>query len=151
MDNVARLTAIEAIKSLKGKYFRCLDTKDWHGFQSVFTADAIIEIPENFDTPFALEPFVAMVKTALANAVSIHHGHMPELDILSETDARGIWAMNDQLFFPPGDAGLTGAAEIVGAGHYHESYRCGGGEWRIAKLRLTRIYLQSRGNSRTVA
>ena len=30
------LDAIEEIKSLKARYFRCMDTKDWDGFQAVF-------------------------------------------------------------------------------------------------------------------
>ena len=150
MDDVSKLLSIEAIRSLKARYFRFVDTKDWKGLRSVFTDDAKIEIPENFDRPFAPDPFVEMVEAALANAISVHHGHMPEIEILSETEAQGIWAMNDHLTFPPGDAGLTGAAEIVGSGHYHESYRREGNDWRIATLRLTRIRLQSLGSPRSV-
>lgn len=150
MDDLAMLLAIEAIKSLKARYFRCVDTRNWAGLRDVFTDDAIIEIPENFDEPFAPGPFVKVVEVALAKAISVHHGHMPEIEILSDDHARGIWAMNDHLIFPPGEKGLTGAAEIVGAGHYHETYRRSGLDWRIASLRLTRLWLQSLGSIRSV-
>ena len=34
MDTVERLDAIEAIKQLKARYFRCMDTKDWDGLRA---------------------------------------------------------------------------------------------------------------------
>lgn len=150
LEDLARLIAIEEIKNLKARYFRCVDTKDWSGLRSVFTDDAVLEIPENFENPFGPDDFVEMVAAALANAVSVHHGHMPEIEILSDDRARAIWAMNDLLLFPPGDAGLVGACSIVGDGHYHETYQRADGNWRIASLRLTRLRLQSTGQMRSV-
>ena len=68
---------------------------------------------------------------------SVHHGHCPEIEVLSDTEARGIWAMEDIVEFTDGT--------LHGYGHYHETYRKEGGEWRIATLHLTRIRLtQSR-------
>ena len=32
MTTVDELLAIEEIKQLKARYFRCVDTKDWEGF-----------------------------------------------------------------------------------------------------------------------
>jgi SnoaL-like domain len=43
-----QLLAIEAIKQLKARYFRCLDTKDWAGFLAVFAPDAVIDASEAF-------------------------------------------------------------------------------------------------------
>jgi bile-acid 7alpha-dehydratase len=34
---VQRLNDIEEIKQLKGKYFRCLDSKDWAGLEETFS------------------------------------------------------------------------------------------------------------------
>ena len=34
---------VEKIKKLKARYFRCMDTKDWDGFQSVFAPDATMD------------------------------------------------------------------------------------------------------------
>ena len=44
MDTVERLEAIEEIKQLKARYFRCMDTKDWHGFTTVFAPDARMDV-----------------------------------------------------------------------------------------------------------
>ena len=40
MTDIECLLAIEEIKNLKARYFRCMDTKGWTGFQAVFAADA---------------------------------------------------------------------------------------------------------------
>ena len=44
MDGIERLQAIEDIKQLKARYFRCMDTKDWDGFAAVFTPDATMDV-----------------------------------------------------------------------------------------------------------
>jgi hypothetical protein len=33
MTDVERLLAIQEIEHLKARYFRCVDTKDWGGFE----------------------------------------------------------------------------------------------------------------------
>lgn len=41
MNTIDQLVAIEEIKALKARYFRCVDTKDWDGFGAVFATDAV--------------------------------------------------------------------------------------------------------------
>jgi len=43
MSDAAHTRAIEEIKQLKARYFRCMDTKDWAGYLNVFTPDAKID------------------------------------------------------------------------------------------------------------
>src|SRR5229473_1028477 len=43
------------------------------------------------------DAFVARVSTNLANVLSVHHGHMPEIELTGPTTARGVWAMFDWL------------------------------------------------------
>jgi hypothetical protein len=43
-----RLEAIEEIKQLKARYFRCMDTKDWDGFTSVFAPEARMDVSGEF-------------------------------------------------------------------------------------------------------
>jgi hypothetical protein len=57
---------------------------------------------------------------------------MPEIELLSATEARGIWAMFDYVEFKP-------SRGIRGYGHYHEEYRKEAGSWHISKLKLTRL------------
>src|SRR6266487_3963844 len=44
VNTVERLEAIEEIKQLKARYFRCMDRKDWDGFASVFAPDARMDV-----------------------------------------------------------------------------------------------------------
>jgi hypothetical protein len=70
--------------------------------------------------------------TTLAEVLSVHHGHMPEIKLTSDTTATGIWAMEDHLEFP-------GGIVLNGAGHYHEEYVKQDGVWKIRSLNLTRL------------
>ena len=65
---------------------------------------------------------------------------MPEIEILSDSEARGIWAMEDIVEF-------TGR-RLHGFGHYHETYRKDGGQWRIARLHLTRTRIETAARNR---
>ena len=125
---------IEAIKQLKARYFRLMDTKDWAGFRAVFTPDVHVDVTaDGAGTYDGLDTFMAMLEQALADAVTVHHGHMPEIEVTSPTTATGIWAMEDQLRF--GEGGPV----VHGFGHYHEAYEKVDGQWRIASTRLSRL------------
>ncbi len=71
--------------------------------------------------------------------MTTHHGHMPEITLLSATEAEGIWAMFDyvQVAFEDGTE-----VDLKGYGHYFETYRKGDdGRWRISSKRNTRLRL----------
>lgn len=138
------LADIEAIKQLKARYFRCLDMKLWAEFGEVFTADGRLDSSD--DAPHAVatgrEAIVAMVSGAVHAAVTVHHGHMPEIEITAPDRARGIWAMEDYLEFPGDPPVLV----VHGRGHYLEEYEKGAdGAWRIKSLRLQRLWLEHNG------
>ena len=138
------LADIEAIKQLKARYFRCLDKKLWPEFGEVFAEDAHLD--SSGDAPQAVATgraaIVAMVSGAVGEAVTIHHGHMPEIEIFAPGRARGIWAMEDYLEFP----GDPPALVVHGRGHYLEEYERGAdGAWRIKSLRLVRLWLTHNG------
>jgi len=141
---MAEIDDIEAIKQLKARYFRFLDTKQWPEFVDVFTPDVSTEVAEANITMTGAEEFVAFVSAAMADAVTTHHGHMPEITLTSDSTATGIWAMFDDVDLPRGIQGVPGVPEgpsrMRGSGHYHERYVKGqDGRWRIAALRLTRL------------
>jgi hypothetical protein len=137
------LIDIEAIKQLKARYFRCVDTMDLEGWLDVFTDDAsLVYAREIFtsktveQTMFKVEGKKAIKDYWISNTTrlqSAHHGHMPEIEIISDTEAKGIWAMEDIVEFTD--------SILHGYGHYWETYRKAGGKWRIATLRLTRTRL----------
>jgi hypothetical protein len=151
MTDLETLLAIESIRRLKAAYFRCMDTKNWIELAGLFTADATfdvrgaLEMPKSEDA-YAAEPVISgraaivdYVRTGLAPLVSVHHGHMPEIEIISATLAKGLWAMSDLLVVPKG-----GPFHIFrGYGHYRETYVREGAVWRIATLQLRRLYVQT--------
>jgi hypothetical protein len=146
MDELARLTATQAIMALKARYFRAMDTKDWAALRAVFTDDLVADFRDA--TPVhqpemlihGADPYLAMLAPMLESVVTVHHGHMPEIDVESVTQARGVWAMED-LLWPRAGSALP-FASLRGWGHYHERYRCTGGVWQIAEIRLTRLRVE---------
>jgi uncharacterized protein (TIGR02246 family) len=127
---------IEAIKQLKARYFRTMDTKDWAGMRHVFTDDVVIDTTESGGgIVTGADDFVSFLQATLDGAVTVHHGHMPEIELTSPTTARGVWALQDFIIWPDG-------TRLAGAGHYHETYsKDGSGEWRIASSTLTRLHM----------
>jgi len=137
IDAAQRLLDIEAIKQLKARYFRLLDTKQWDDWAMVFATDVVMEVPEVGMVSNGRAEVVLSVSTALKRAQSAHHGHMPEIELTGPDTARGVWAMFDYVEWPPGDDGRRRG--LTGYGHYFEDYVREDGEWRIARLRLERL------------
>ena len=124
---------IEAIKQLKGRYFRTMDTKDWDGMRDVFADDVVIDTTDSGgNVVTGGDEFMAFLRPVLDDVVTVHHGHMPEIELTSPTTARGVWSMEDMLRYADG-------TELHGYGHYHETYEKVDDTWRIKTLRLTRL------------
>lgn len=160
-------TAIEAIRQLRARYFRFLDTKQWDEFAKLFAPGAVLDARESFLArhPVSGEPLVIgkaeLVETLdtgdmlmvggetiaakgdllWKNVVTVHHGHMDEIEILDEENARGIWSMEDRLLFLDPASPIR---EIQGFGHYHDTYKMVAGEWKIAASRLSRLRVDVR-------
>jgi hypothetical protein len=142
MTDTERLMALEEIKQVKARYFRCMDTKDWAGFEAVFTPDATADYSSEGDarewSAAGAAKVVSLVRKAVEPAVTIHHGHMAEVEVLSANTARGIFAMEDLIWWPAGSRRKT----LHGWGHYHETYEKVGGKWLIKTLKLTRLRVE---------
>lgn len=149
MDQHQTLAAIEAIKQVKAIYFRAMDTKQWGLLEDIFTEDIVCDYRDAMRDPHSprredstsddwvihgRNAAIAFIRNGLGPVISVHHGHMPEIDVDSADSARGIWAMTDRLIFPHGPV-----REFLGFGHYHETYRKIDASWRIATIRLTRL------------
>ena len=134
-----QLWDIEQIKQLKARYFRLLDMKDWAAFEQLFTDDCVHYLPQESPKPqVSNAEYFADLKVQLGRGVTTHHGHMPEITLLGDTEAEGIWAMFDyvQTDIP------SGPVSIQGYGHYFETYRKGpDGQWRISSKRNVRLRL----------
>jgi hypothetical protein len=145
MTDLERLLAIEEIKRIKSKYFYCLDTKDWAGWkESVFAPDGSLEVPEALAEPIVgIDRIIEWVSAQAGTQVSVHHGHMPDIEICSADSAKGIWAMEDRLYRPKNAPHASGFSYLHGFGHYHETYVRGPKGWRIKTTRLTRLRVET--------
>jgi hypothetical protein len=133
-----RLTIIEDIKQMRARFARCLDTKDWVAFQSLWAPDGTMDAREEgeagglYQGPETITKFIA---AALQHATTVHHLHAPEIEVLSPTTAKGVWAMEDRLRWPPGGP----ITELTGYGHYNETYQKIDGRWVVKTFKLTRL------------
>jgi hypothetical protein len=134
--DIAQLTAIEEIKQLKARYFRLMDTKRWEELLEVFSKDAVLGAPEDEIHQEGRQNIVDFLRRRNGPSRSVHHGCMPEIEIVDEVTARGIWAMFDHVERPEGDRGRW---IQQGYGHYLEEYTKADGQWRIRHLRLIRL------------
>ena len=124
---------IEAIKQLKARYCRLMDTKDWEGYRRVFTDDVTMDTSDaGGNIIVGADDFLEFLLGAIGDAVTVHQCHTPEIEVTSPSTATGIWAMEDMLRYPNG-------VELHGYGHYYESYEKQDGEWRVKSSKLTRL------------
>ncbi|PXW30370.1 UNVERIFIED_CONTAM: SnoaL-like protein [Williamsia faeni] len=146
--------AIEEIKRVFAARLRCMDTKQWHEYAPLHTDDVVSEtwggLPEDKQPRTGDTANRVVGKKKLAEAIralldgpvcvtTAHHGHTPEIELTSDTTARGIWAMEDMLWWRDGDEEL----HLHGYGHYHEEYRKEDGRWLISYRKLTRLRVDS--------
>ncbi len=139
LDQLQVLVAKDAIRELKARYFRFLDTKQWDQWTEVFEPHFEHEMEfEQQQINGPREEFVGFVSAALAGTITVHHGHNPEIEITSPTTARAIWPFVDRLK-PAPDAEPGQGVTLTGFGHYHETYVKSESGWRIKTQRVTRL------------
>ncbi|WP_234671075.1 nuclear transport factor 2 family protein [Dyadobacter sp. CY261] len=130
---------------LKARYCRYVDTKQWDELGRLLASDPLITF-ENAEGAIIYQFSTAkdFVESCLIleKAVSIHHLHNAEIEILSESTAKAIWAMEDRIYFSP--AIESPFKTLHGYGHYHETYLMEMGEWKIKSLLLKRSVLDIR-------
>jgi ketosteroid isomerase-like protein len=139
LNDTERLVAIDAIKQLRSRYLRLLDTKQWDEMVTLYTTDATLRFET--EAPGMVfrgrEGILEMVSTSLVDVISVHHGHMAEIEFQSPDKASGVWALEDILWFGP-DSRAPGK-RIHSFGHLKDIYARFGGRWLIKEVAITRL------------
>ncbi len=134
MSDLERLVAIEEIKQLKSRRDRAVDMKDWEALKALHAPDHQSHV-EGFSSWTTAAEMIENVRASLAGVTSVHHCHTPDITFESPTRAKGIWAMEDNLFWSQGREQHW----LRGFGHYEEIYEKRDGRWVYVWRRLTRI------------
>lgn len=145
IDPTQYLLGVERIRQVKARYCRFIDTKQWHQLSTLFTADCRFEGLGSAPAGADVATFVKGVSTRLANTISVHHCHTPEILMTGPNRARVVWAMEDYVEWADGSTvkETPGSRGFRGYGHYEEEYRQESGEWKICFLRLTRLRIDA--------
>ena len=135
--DIQRLMDIEAIKQLKHAYFRCVDTANLEELGTLFHEDVSVhfkgggyewklqgrkEYLDNIGISFSRE------------SVGHHNGHHPEIQMISETEATGLWYLADHMWI------LNHNALTQGTALYWDRYLKVDGRWLIKDTNYERIY-----------
>ena len=149
MDAIQKLVEIEAIKQLKARYQRAVDTKDWDLMRSVLASDATSVYSDGkyaFDGREAIVKFLAD-NLGTPDVQSMHHAHTPEIEITSDSTASGIWYLEDFVVSALPSDGAPDGTVLHGTGVYHDEYVKVDGEWQIQRTGYERIFedVQPRG------
>jgi len=124
---VSDLDELEAIKQLKYKYLRCLDTKAWGELAECFLEDATSAYDAGKYTFEGREQVIGFLEKALGppTMITMHQVHHPEIELTSATTATGRWYLEDMVIDTKHNTTLRGAA------FYRDEYVKVGGRWKL--------------------
>jgi hypothetical protein len=130
---IARLEAIEAIKSLKARYWSCCDAKDVEGVRNCFV-DGPVEI--HYDGPVGLVRHRDGLYEVFKNVacqdeiIEMHHGGPAQIEITGAQSAVGRWGLVYHLM------NTEQETLSVCGGYYDDEYAKLEGQWLIQKARF---------------
>lgn len=127
---------VEEIKKLKARYFRSLDSKDWELYASVFAEDCMVDLRGAGGELYEGRPAFVAYASSLKLVQSVHHGHMPEIDLTGPTTATGVWVLEDYNLWEDG-------SQNHGWGHYLETYEKKDGRWAIKTMKLSYLRMET--------
>jgi hypothetical protein len=145
MSELETLVEIEAIKQLKYRYFRCLDSKRWAELGECFTPDATSSYDGGKYSFSGREQILGFLERALGRPtmITLHQGHHPEISLTSPTTAKGTWYLEDEVIDAKRNTTLRGAA------FYHDEYVKLDGAWKLKSTGYVRTFEEMWDRSET--
>ena len=121
------LQEIEAIKQLKYRYFRCIDTKAWKELEDCFSEDARCAYDGGKYAFEGRDRIMQFLEGAMGrpSMITLHQVHHPEIELAGDGTATGIWYLEDRVIDTENHFVLQGAA------FYRDEYVKQEGAWRI--------------------
>jgi hypothetical protein len=137
MSGMADWDAIEAIKRVKYRYLRALDTKHWDDFADTLTEDIVGDYGSSLGKEHHFtnrSELVEYMRTSMpAGVITEHRVTHPEITVDGEV-AEATWYLQDRVIVPEYNFML------FGAGFYHDRYRNTPDGWKICATGYDRTY-----------
>jgi len=137
MSDMADADAIEAIKQVKYRYLRALDTKHWDDFADTLTEDIVGDYGSSLGQEHHFTnrtDLVEYMRTSMPDGVITEHRVThPEITVDGDEGA-ATWYLQDRVIVPEYDFML------FGAGFYHDRYRRTPDGWKICATGYDRTY-----------
>lgn len=138
MSSMADLEAIEAIKRVKYRYLRALDTKHWADFADTLTEDIVGDYGSSMGRDHRFtnrDDLVEFMRTAMPpGVITEHRVSHPEITLDDDAEAEGIWYLQDRVIVAEHNFMLFGAA------FYRDRYRRTEDGWKICATGYQRTY-----------
>jgi ketosteroid isomerase-like protein len=130
------LVEIEAIKRLKYRYARLLDTKNFDALIDLFVEDATASYSGGQLSYDGRDAIVGFLRTALGSTTMLtsHLVGQPEIELTGPDTAEGTWALQDMVIVA--DQGV----EIRGTAFYEDRYVKVGDAWKFRHTGYRRVY-----------
>ena len=102
-ERVQSLEDTLAIVELKHRYFRHLDSQNWDELRLCFTDDVETSYEDGHYRFEGVDEAMRFLSESLGalrtqGRMGLHLGHHPEIERLSETEARGRWTLHSASF-----------------------------------------------------
>ncbi len=131
------LADIEAIKQVKYRYLRALDTKHWDDFAETLAEDIKADYGPSIGNELHFTnraDLVEYMRTSLpANVITEHRVTHPDIVVDGDT-ATGSWYLQDRVIVA--DLNFM----LIGAAFYRDTYRRTDGGWKICGTGYDRTY-----------
>ncbi len=131
------LLDIESIKRVKHAYFRCIDTGNFEELATLFHPDVSVHFrggTYEWKLKGRDEYIASIAQSFHARSLGHHNGHHPEIEILSPTEATGIWYLADQMWI------LDQGNYTTGTAIYWDRYEKVDGRWLVRDSQYERLY-----------
>lgn len=130
------LEDVEAIKKLKSRYWRCIDRKLWDELANCFVEDVAFEILQPAIKLRGRKEIVQFLAERLSSTITAHQGHNAEIEIASDTTARGMWTLYDEM------RNVQANTTLRGYGFYEDEYAKEKDGWKIKSIKFIRSFME---------
>ena len=118
---------IYQIQQLKYRYFRFLDQKKLDDLEQLLLPECTAAYHGGRYSAPDRATMMQFLRASIGktNMLTLHQVHHPEIELLSATEASGIWYLHDIVIH------LEHKTRLEGNGFYEDKYRKVNGEWKI--------------------